>query len=213
MNITDIKRATYALRDQKVMLETRMSENERHSKEIERLLERVPNHLDLLVGTRNLLQTVSEETRRRITKGLEDVVTMCIHSVFGTDYSFRIVPKTKSNSTVIEFYIVDNSGLDEVVLPPESNFGGGMIDTISIGLRFGLMKVIPNPPSTPMILDEPAKMVSADRIESIANLVKELTRIFDKQVIMVTHQEVLMDLADRSLWFTKESGQTKITEG
>lgn len=210
MNVQELKNLSTVYRDKFVSLETQKKELEKASARLQEVIDNTPKHMDLLTGTRNFLQTVSEETRKKITGGLNEIVTMCIQSVFGNDYSFRIIPDTKRNSTVIDFYVVDNSGNEEVVLPPESNFGGGMIDTISIGLRFGLLKILSNPPKTPMILDEPAKMVSADRVESIAALVKDLTVLFDKQVIMVTHQESLMDLANKSLWFTKEKGITRL---
>lgn len=174
------------------------------------LIEKIPSHQDLLEGARNFLQVVSEETRNKITKGLEDVVTMCIQSVFGDMYSFRITATTRANVANLDFWVVDNSGDVEVVLPPETNFGGGMIDTISIGLRFGLLKVMNNPPTTPLILDEPAKMVSADRVEAIASLIKELTNIFDKQVIMITHRQTLMELSDKSFYISKGEGVSEL---
>lgn len=177
---------------------------------LEELVNNTPDKLEVLEGARNFLQVISEETRNRVTSGLESVVTMCIQAVFGYDYSFRISPDTKRNATVIDFLIVDNSGDEEILLPPETNFGGGMIDTISIGLRFGLLKVLAIPPKTPMILDEPAKMVSEDRIQSIASLINELARTFDKQVIMVTHRDGLMELADNSIVVRKEKGTSII---
>lgn len=206
MNLRDIKNARDTLFKRVAALEEKEVMTNQRIQELQQGITNSLNNQELLEGTRNFLQVVSEETRNRVTKGLEEVVTMCIQAVFGYEYSFRILPDTKRNATVVDFFVVDSTGDEEVVLPPETNFGGGMIDTISIGLRFGLLKVMNNPPEVPMILDEPAKMVSADRIEAIAKLVNELADIFGKQVIMVTHQERLMELADNSLYVRKENG-------
>lgn len=156
------------------------------------------------------LQTIAEDLRSAITSKLESVVTMCIQSVFGENYSFRIVPDTKRKVTVLDFFVVDHTGDEEIMLQPEDNFGGGMIDTIAIGLRFAMLKVVDNIPKAPMILDEPSKMVSADRAGAISKLIKELRDIYDIQVIMVTHSEELAELSDNTLYFYREGNKTKV---
>lgn len=163
----------------------------------------------LLEKVRVFMQTLAEETRDEIMSGLEQVVTTCLQIVFGPHLRFEIEVETKRNATGIEFYIVDESGEKPVRLKPEGNFAGGELDTISIGLRFGLLKVLKPSPEGPVFLDEPAKMVSGDKIFSIANLLKELAKMFDKQIIMVSHHEALIDVVDNSIYFKKENGVTQ----
>lgn len=182
--------------------------------EIKRLLvelQKYPAQLDLLEQVRLFMQTLAEATRDEIMSGLQQIVTRCLQSVFGPHLSFEIEVETKRNNTGIEFYVRNEAGEHPVRLKPEENMGGGVIDTISIGLRFGLLKILTPVPEGPIFLDEPAKMVSADRIDSIANLLKELSDLFDKQVIMVTHHNSIMEVVDNAIHVYNENGRTIIT--
>ncbi len=180
------------------------------SKQKQEKKEAIINHTALLEKVRVFLQELAEATRDEITKGLQDVVTLCLQSVFGPDIRFEIEVGTLRNHTSIEFYVVSEEGEHSVKLKPEDSMGGGVIDTISIGLRFGLLKILNPTPIGPVILDEPAKMVSSDRIESIGLLIKDLSVIFGKQVIMVTHHASLADIADHSVWIQKERGVSSV---
>jgi DNA repair exonuclease SbcCD ATPase subunit len=174
-------------------------------------LQSYPTTIHLYEEVRTFLQTLAEATRNEIMSGLQEIVTRCLQSVFGPHLSFEIEVETKRNNTGIEFYVVNTAGEHTIRLRPEDNMGGGVIDTISIGLRFGLLKVLTPSPKGPIFLDEPAKMVSGDRIESIANLLKELADLFDKQIIMVTHHQSIMEIVDSSIHVRNENGRTLFT--
>lgn len=173
-----------------------------------KVLKTYPNNLKLLEEVRVFMQTLAEATRDEMMYGLQEIVTRCLQSTFGPHLSFEIEVETKRNNTGIEFYVVNTSGEHTIRLKPEENMGGGVIDTISIGLRFGLLKILTPAPEGPIFLDEPAKMVSGDKIDSIANLLKELADLFDKQVIMVTHHDSLLDIVDNAIYVRNENGRT-----
>lgn len=156
--------------------------------------------------SRVFLQTLAEATRDEIMAGLQEVVTLCLQSVFGPHLSFEIEVETKRNSTGIEFYVVNTAGKEPIRLKPVGNMGGGVLDTISIGLRFGLLKILNPLPEGPLILDEPAKMVSGDRIVSITTLLKELLVMFGKQSIMVSHHVSLLESVDNAIHMRNEHG-------
>lgn len=177
---------------------------------INNALHTIPSQTELLNEVRTFLHVLSEATRNEVTRGLEQVVTLCIHTVFGEDYNFKIKVTSKSNNPSVDFLVVDTSGEAPYELPPDYSFGGGMIDTIAIGLRFGLLKVLPVPPRGPIMLDEPAKMVSKDRAERVANMIKELALIFNKQIIMVTHSEEIMQTTDNCIIVHKDGDRSKV---
>jgi DNA repair exonuclease SbcCD ATPase subunit len=165
----------------------------------------------LLEDVRVFLQELAEVTRNEIMCGLQDIVTLCLQSVFGPDVRFEIEVGTSRNNTSIDFFVVSEEGSHVVRMRPEDSMGGGVIDTISIGLRFGLMKILNPLPIGPVIFDEPAKMVSGDRIESIGQLIKDMSRLFNKQIIMVTHHSNLADVADCSVLVQKQNGISTIS--
>lgn len=183
------------------MLEEDIQENE---EAFRTLMEKITLYEEVRV----FLQQLAEAARKEVAAGLENIVTLCLQSVFGPDMSFEIDIETSRNNTVIEFYIVNTEGETAVRSTIEDSYGGGVVDTASIGLRYGLLRVLNPEPIGPILLDEPAKMVSADRIRSIGALIQELNRLFQKQSIMVTHHEPLMDMVENAVYFEKINGVT-----
>ena len=171
----------------------------------------VKKDIALFEEVRVFLQELAEVTRNEIMAGLQQVVTLCLHSVFGEHLTFEIEVETLRNKTSVEFFVLNNSGEHTVRLRPEGNMGGGVIDTVAIGLRFGLLKILSPSPKGPIILDEPAKMVSGDRVDSIATLLQELTTMFDKQNILITHHTSLMDIVDHAVFLENVEGETKVS--
>ncbi|PGQ88220.1 ATPase [Priestia megaterium] len=184
-------------------LEAELQKNEKELKELEELLE-------LYEEVRLVLQELAETTREQISSELEHVVTLCLQAVFGEELSFEIEIDTSRNNTVVEFYVVDTSGDEILRQPPEDSMGGGIVDTCAIGLRFGLLQILNPKPKGPIILDEPAKMVSGGRIIAIASLFQELTDMFKKQAIFVTHHTPIMDVVENPIYFEKVNGYTRI---
>ena len=168
------------------------------------------DEIALLEDVRVFLQELAEVARYQVKSGLEQVVTLCLQAVFGPDMSFEIEIDTSRNNTVVDFYVVNTDGDEVVRFAPEDTMGGGVVDTCAIGLRYGLLKVLNPEPIGPIILDEPAKMVSANYIDSIAQLMQELRSIFEKQNILVTHHLSIMDVVDNAIHFEKVNGVTKI---
>lgn len=173
-------------------------------------LESIKKKLELFEEVRIFFQELAEIARVEVASDLEHVVTLCLQAVFGEDFSFEIEIDTSRNNTVIEFYVIDNSGPEPVRRPPEASMGGGTVDTCAIGLRFGLLQILDPKPVGPIILDEPAKMVSEGIVEGIASLLKELTTIFKKQTILVTHHKTVEDVIENPIHFEKVNGYTRL---
>lgn len=177
-------------------------------KQADRLLHR--KQTVLLEQVRAFVQTFAEATRHEIVSGLETVVTTCLQIAFGDAYHFEIKVGTRNNKTIVDFFVVKQTNEGEVRLPPVDNMGGGIIDAVALGLSFGLLKVIENPPEGPILYDEPAKMVSGDRALPIAHIIQELNRLFERQIILVTHHEPIAETCDRSYRALKNNGIAKV---
>lgn len=180
-------------------------------KDNEEVFDKLTKQISLYEEVRVFLQKMAEATRKQVAAGLENIVTLCLQAVFGPDMTFEIEIDTSRNNTVIEFYVVNTEGEIAVRQTLEDSYGGGVVDTASIGLRYGLLRVLNPEPIGPIILDEPAKMVSVDRIKSIGQLIQELNRLFKKQSIMVTHHEALMEIVDNAIYFEKINGITEVS--
>lgn len=181
--------------------------------QVKEQMEPLPRKVEVLQEAKTFLQSVSEAARDEVVASLEQIVTLCVQIVFGEHYEFKINVKPKNNAVAVDFVVIDNSGSVPYELPPDYSFGGGMVDTISIGLRFGLLKILPNPPAGPIILDEPAKMVSKDKTSAIASLISEMSEVFERQIIMITHVEEIMNSTHTMLYVQKEDGVSVVTKG
>lgn len=190
----------------------------RLERELEKKLEERESfkaHTAFLERVRVFVQGIAEATRGEIVSGLEQIVTTCLQIMFGDDYRFEIDVETKNNNTAVEFYVVKDDGGTSMRLKPVGNMAGGIIDTISIGLSFGILKVVPDPPQGPVLFDEPAKMVSDDRAAGIIRLLVQMGTLFERQVILVTHHEhdEVIGATHRSFVFSDEMTPTEIQGG
>jgi len=77
-----------------------------------------------------------------------------------------------------------------------------VIDIISLAIRIAMLECSNLEIKGPIILDEPAKHVSDDYITHVAEFLKQVTHMFQRQVIMVTHNRHLSEMADR--WYRVE---------
>lgn len=206
MRITD--RAIQEYEQSLTRIDVLEQELEKSKEQYEDLLKEIK----LFEEVRIFLQELAEVARFQVKSGLETIVTLCLQAVFGPHMSFEIDINTSRNNTVVDFYVVNTEGGGVVRDSPEDTMGGGVVDTCAIGLRFGLLKILNPEPIGPIILDEPAKMVSGDLIQNIASLLQELSQMFGKQNIIVTHHTSLMDVVDHSIHFEKVNGVTRIVE-
>lgn len=177
------------------------------------LLKKKEENLALISEVRVILQELSEKTRIQILSGLENVVRTYIQAVFGEEFDFEAVPEISRNKMAIEFWVIDRTDPNDILrMPPEGNMGGGLLDTVAIGLHFALIDMLPEELHGPVFFDEPSKMVSGDLIYRIGQLIKESQRIFELQVIMVTHHAELQEIFDNSIVLKKEKGVAYVVE-
>lgn len=194
-----------------------IDEDERHLaqllEDIERKQQEREAHRErtlILEQVRAFIQKFAVMTRQVIVAGLEEIVTTCLQIAFDERYSFRIEVDTSRNETGVEFIVLKQTTDGLIELPPTDNMGGGVIDVVAIALSFGLLKVMENPPDGPILYDEPAKMISGDRVLPIARIIQELRPLFGRQVILVTHHDLIADSLDRSYRVSQEDGVVKV---
>lgn len=145
-----------------------------------------------------LLTAVSLDAKKAVTTFLEDVVTDALSYISNGQYKFKIEIEETGKSTKCEFYIVETVDGEESKQKPQDACGGGFIDIISTTLRYAYLNLYSNPKLMgPVILDEPGKMVSSEMSIKFGEFIKKLGQEFDRQTIMITHNDNLMNIADK----------------
>ncbi len=153
-----------------------------------------------------LFAKVSEFAREQLKTRIEETVTAALLAVFGEGLTFRINMRTSNGQPAADWQVVSQYGDLEVAASPEDARGGGITDIVSLALRLAMLELVKPKPGGPVILDEPAKMVSAEYAGNLAYFLKQYAARTGRQVIMVTHNTALAEVADKSYLVTQKDG-------
>lgn len=173
--------------------------------ETERLM-KVSGRLCDLDHARDFVNTVLLVTQGRVKGFIEDVVTLALSSVYGDEYQFRLEYSVKRNQPEARPVILKDG--DE--FDPRSDVGGGVVDVASLGLRLVAWAMQSPQSAAVLILDEPAKFVSGDKVGRVGTMIHEVSRLLSIQVIMVSHEEELIETADRSFRVIQSAGVSRV---
>lgn len=158
--------------------------------------EKLSKEIDILEQVRILLQRTSEYARMQIKQQVEMLVSHCLQFVFGPNLEFVIELNEVRGKTEAEFYVVSTYDNIKIKTKPQDARGGGIVDVISLALRIAVIQSINSYTEGPLILDEPAKHVSSEYIANVAQFLKQISEFFHRQIIMVTHNQYLSEIAD-----------------
>jgi len=197
-----------ALEDRYKDIRTRrkhLSEMIQRNKEI---VERTKKDVQDYTTARSVLTTVAMKTRENFKSRVEGLVTMAIRSVF--DRPFRFVLKFEESRNKAVAVPVVMEGENEYI--PKDDLGGGIIDLISFAFRVVLWTMT-NPRSRSVfILDEPMKWVGkGELLEKAGQMLRRISHKLNVQLIIVTHEPELAEIADRSFLVTHKNGLSTVT--
>ena len=174
-------------------------------------LEQVANLIDILEQVRFLLQRTSEYAREQIKQQIEMLVTHCLQFVFGPNLEFEIDLNEVRGKTSAEFYVISTYDDVKIKTKPQDARGGGIVDVISLALRIAVIQSTDTYKDGPLILDEPAKHVSSEYISNVAQFLKQISDVFHRQIIMVTHNQYLSEIADLTYKVELKNGASEVT--
>ncbi|NMB34228.1 MAG: ATPase [Clostridium sp.] len=169
---------------------------------LETQLQKTLDNIDVLEKVRILLQRVSEHAREQSRAHIESLVTNCLQYIFDSNLEFRIEIEEVRGRPEAEFFVVSNLDGMTIKTKPQDARGGGIIDIISLAIRIAMLECSDLELKGPIILDEPAKHVSDDYITQVAEFLRQVTYMFKRQVIMITHNRHLSEMADK--WYRVE---------
>lgn len=161
-------------------------------KKKEDLLLNLNNRLTYIEQAQVLLQTTAKETQDNLKIHLEDIVQMALDACFPDEYSFCVDFIPKGTKTSCEMYIIDDTGFK---LNPMNSNGGGLVDIISLALRIAVWSL--SKPDNLIVLDEPFKFLSANLRPLAGELLQNLSEKLGLQIIMVTHDPILIDISNK----------------
>jgi len=207
-----LERGVSAFRDH---FNRRLGEQEailRKKRQIEERVLAKRAEIDKLQQVKILLQESSAFAREQARRQIETMVTNALQFIFGEqDMEFRVQIEEVRGRAEGEFLVVSTYGGElPVETRPQDARGGGVVDVISLALRAALLHANRPALDGPIILDEPGKHVSEEYSRQVAEFLKQLSVAFDRQIIMVTHNQHLANTGDTSYMVEMRNGKSYV---
>lgn len=201
-------------RQARTMLERSKGEHTRLLKQRAEAEQATRNAQDAVENTRKvllLLQEVGEFAREQARQQVEGLTTLALQSVFGPDYGFALESYKIGTSPAIACRVVSPYGEgDQLATEGTDSRGGGIVDLQALALRIAMLETVQPHVDGPLILDEPGKHISAEYVPLAGRFLREVGSSFNRQVIMVTHNDHLANLADRRIDVVLNDGASQV---
>ena len=159
-----------------------------------------------------LLQKAADFSRNQATHQIEDIVTQSIAYIMQNSSRFIVDLSEKRGLPIAEFFVESDYGNYKVKTKPELSRGGGVVDIVSLALRIAFLENHRPKMDGPLFLDEPGKHISDDYIFNMGEFLKECSRLFSRQIIMVTHNDYLTNICDKAFRVDIRNGTSEVTE-
>jgi ABC-type transporter Mla maintaining outer membrane lipid asymmetry ATPase subunit MlaF len=181
-----------------------LEQNQKRCAIIESELKKVENY----TAARFVLAEVSRQTQEHLKERIEKLVTLCLQSVFiDRNIEFKLNFQIKRNKMECELLVLENGH----ELDLNDDVGGSAKDIISFALRIVLWGLETPRSRNLIILDEPFKQCGK-LITKACQMVKEISKMLGVQIIMVTHSDELIDIAEKSWHVEYVNGMSVVTE-
>jgi len=153
------------------------------------------------IQAQKILQEIAQKLQETAHKNIATIVSECLAAVFDDPYKFKIRFEQKRGKT--EAFL--GFERDGHLVSPTKGAGGGVLDVASFALRLssillarpGLRKIL--------VLDEPFKMLSANHVIRVREMLDRLASELGVQFLIVTHIKELRG----STAYILENGKVK----
>lgn len=205
-----------ALNDNIVAVQARRDEIEKSIAELTDKINKMRDVNDTMEKLTVIYTQASGISRDNARQHFEKIITDALQFVSQSkDYEFVIQELTGRQKASYEFYIKSTVNGVECLQKPEDANGGGFVDIISCASKYAYLEIFNDPRimSGTLLYDEPGKMVSEQMSVKFAEYIKFLGSHYGRQTIMVTHNDNLANVADKTYLVQKDiTGVSKATE-
>lgn len=168
------------------------------------------SYVDDLVKARWVITEVAQRTQNRFKDFVENLVTMAIRAVY-ENRTMRFLLNFRVNRNRSEAWLQVQEGDKEPYTPKDAQ-GGGMVDMIGMSMR-PVLQSIEKPRSRNVIIaDEPMKNLGHGRFLTRAGeILREISHRLGFQLILVTHEPELVQIADKAWNVTYNGVHSEVT--
>lgn len=149
-----------------------------------------------LIWAKKLLLLTIERRQKRFRQKIETIITDTIQATFpDRKFEFKLIFEQKRGKVECRPVVLENGKEQN----PEDDMGGSMLDIISLAFRIVLWKMERPKRRNTIIFDEPFKWLGkGEKLEMAGRMLQELSHRMQLQIILITHEPMLMEFADKS---------------
>jgi DNA repair exonuclease SbcCD ATPase subunit len=199
MEVKHLRSRLDQIKGQKQALRSRISELRQ---EIEQLQQSFIDHEE----AREIIREVGLKTQSQLQYHISDITSLALEAVFPDPYQLKVEFVQRRNKTECDLLFVRG---DMEVDPLESS-GYGAVDVAAFALRVASWSMQQPRSRNLIILDEPMGFLSTNFQPAASRMIKELSERLGIQFIIVTHEDILTEHADRI--FVVEKGKDGISK-
>lgn len=143
---------------------------------------------------RVLIREVGFKTQEQLQYHISDITSLALSAVFEDPYELKVSFVQRRDKMECDLTFT-RAGVE---LDPLNSSGYGAVDVASLALRVASWSMQRPHRRNTIILDEPLKYLSEDMQVFAGKMIKELSDKLSIQFIIVTHEPLLADFADKT---------------
>ena len=164
----------------------------------EKIVEECKEEISKYEKKKAVLVEASDEARNHSISVFEGVATNALKEILGDNLSVIVEVGEINGNKTLQFLVKSEYSDHEVIVDPTEEDGGGVADVVALASLIAMNSFLSDENDAPIVLDEPTKFVSKGNAESVAKFLKSVSEDFGKQIIMVTHDGVSSNFADKA---------------
>jgi DNA repair exonuclease SbcCD ATPase subunit len=177
--------------------------------EAEENLELLKQEQEDITRSLEIIQSVAKLTQQQLEIHIGELVSLALEAVFPHPYKLVLKFESRRNRSEADLLFQDANGN---LLSPMEAVGGGVVDVAALALRIALWSLKRPRPRAVMIMDEPLRFLSSDLQDRASRMLKEISSKLGIQFLIVTHEQNLLEAADKVFEVELEDGESKVEE-
>ena len=175
-------------------------------------LDQVKLDIEIWQKVKVLMGRLSDYARETLKVRIQETVTAALQGILlRDDIKFAIETWINTDGKPgARWKIISSCDGHVVESEPEEANGGGVTDVVSLALRAALLELSRPKPNGPLFLDESGKHISAEYLPNVAEFLKRYAQSSGRQIILITHQRILAEVADLGYRVGQENGVSEV---
>lgn len=156
-----------------------------------------------------IIQQTAQQTQEQLKYRVSELGTLALSAIFDDPYELNLDFELRRNRTEADITLSKGDG--EKINPLDAA-GGGVADVTSFGLRSSLLTLRKPPLRRTVILDEPFRYLDRKAQVKAGLLLNELSDRMNIQFIIISHDEAVVEGADKVFEVIQQNEISKVQE-